>query len=458
MWVTRRRLLRPATRLGQRRTSREALGRLVPHQWRRQTTLRWRHRETIHRRILLIRDDHTPKRCPRAVGRQPPIRNGTWWHCALSLHGNSTGPPIVADDLSTDSSTGSHMLRFVAVNTPPGTMIVLALAALAFAVGCGGHPPLNVGDGGEAGEGAAGRGASGGVGGAGDTPTCAGLDAKTCDATPGCSRLDCATCDGASSFSKCYRRGGGTVFACPFLQCPVACGKLDEVSCKTGGCQPLYCADCKGGQTFATCGEPGAQINCGPCPPPPACDTLNEISCRGRTDCRPSYCSTCDGGNRFALCAGPNEAAACPGLLCPPSPCTSLPDAATCRARGDCHTLSCPDCRGGQTYLGCGGSDAVVVCGDCPPVGGPCALATSLLACDGRIDCHPVFGDVGGCNCGDAGAGCCIGFERCAEGSTAACTGTPACKVAAPNCGVLYVASHTAMCYDGCVLPSECAP
>jgi hypothetical protein len=110
--------------------------------------------------------------------------------------------------------------------------------------------------------------------------------------------------------------------------------------------------------------------------------------------------------------------------------------------------------------LGCGGSDAVVACGECPPAPGHCDLATSLLACDGRIDCHPLFGDLAGCNCSgaDAGAGCCIGFERCAEGSTATCAGTPACKVAAPNCGRLYVASHNAMCYEGCVLPSECAP
>ena len=85
-----------------------------------------------------------------------------------------------------------------------------------------------------------------------------------------------------------------------------------------------------------------------------------------------------------------------------------------------------------------------------------CAQLTSQVACETRGDCHALFADPGTCDC--AMIGCCMAFNRCADGGKALCTGNPQCEMMTPQCGSNYVVAYTASCYEGCVLASECAP
>jgi len=87
---------------------------------------------------------------------------------------------------------------------------------------------------------------------------------------------------------------------------------------------------------------------------------------------------------------------------------------------------------------------------------GVCSSLTTRDTCDARTDCHSVFQDPGACGC--APAGCCTFFSRCADGGKARCSGTIKCAVHEPICEGLYVISYTDVCYEGCVLSSECGP
>ena len=234
-----------------------------------------------------------------------------------------------------------------------------------------------------------------------------------------------------------------------------SCAALDETSCSDRmDCQSQSCPDCRGGATFAACATLGGSIACPAeaCVAAGPCDSLDEASCTTRSDCKPSYCPDCDGGQRFGLCAGPNEGAACLG--CPaPTTCDGL-DETTCTVTSGCQTFYCPSCDGGQTFAGCssatfGGVGCPAACSAPPSCGG-----LDGTSCDARSDCHAVFAI---CDCADAGC-CTPGFERCADGPNATCSGAPACQVAPPNCGPLLVASHNVMCFDGCVRPTQCAP
>jgi len=148
--------------------------------------------------------------------------------------------------------------------------------------------------------------------------------------------------------------------------------------------------------------------------------------------------------------------------------------------QGPCGCCGCP-CSGG--YFGAetlAGGDATACCadldndpqncGECGTscngacVGGKCEGATDCSlrvtqeACDASAECHSVFVDPGTCDC--AQAGCCARFERCADGDLADCTGANiACLIPTPYCeDPAYVVSYTGACYEGCVVPSDCAP
>jgi hypothetical protein len=88
--------------------------------------------------------------------------------------------------------------------------------------------------------------------------------------------------------------------------------------------------------------------------------------------------------------------------------------------------------------------------------GGACSSLTLLADCQARSDCHAVYLDQITCGC--ASVGCCIHFNRCADGGKAVCTApaTFGCTIAAISCVGAYVNSYTTNCYEGCVLPSEC--
>jgi hypothetical protein len=89
----------------------------------------------------------------------------------------------------------------------------------------------------------------------------------------------------------------------------------------------------------------------------------------------------------------------------------------------------------------------------------PCADATTLEDCESRSYCHPVFTDMGDCNC--APIGCCTFFTHCAEGALANCTPGPitcAARPTAPFCAEpAYVVSYTPGCTEGCVKPEDCS-
>ena len=116
---------------------------------------------------------------------------------------------------------------------------------------------------------------------------------------------------------------------------------------------------------------------------------------------------------------------------------------------------------GGSAGLG-SGSDGAAEAGSAPDAssdaGGPCVGLTTVGECDARSDCHSVFTDPH--NCGCSAAGCCTEFRRCAEGGKANCAKpvTIACMIAEPFCEAPYILSFTALCYDGCVRKTECAP
>jgi len=189
----------------------------------------------------------------------------------------------------------------------------------------------------------------------------------------------------------------------------------------------------------------------------PACMSLDEASCRARADCAVGACSLCGGTPMFAGCYDPAHQSppACAGIACP-APCSSL-DEASCRARTDCQVLTCPDCSGGTSFVGCGNPGSAVACPAiaCPL---PCAQVTTKDACEARTDCHSVFMDPHNCAC--AALGCCAQFSRCANGDKAMCkapTGL-ACGAATPYCEGPYVVSYTATCFEGCVQSKDCAP
>jgi hypothetical protein len=94
----------------------------------------------------------------------------------------------------------------------------------------------------------------------------------------------------------------------------------------------------------------------------------------------------------------------------------------------------------------------------CPAIkcAAPCSSVTTLAGCEARTDCHSVFVDPGTCGC--AASGCCAHFSTCADGDTAACTGTPLCKIVAPHCELPYVVAYSGSCYEGCVNKKDCAP
>jgi hypothetical protein len=175
--------------------------------------------------------------------------------------------------------------------------------------------------------------------------------------------------------------------------------------------------------------------------------------------------SSGSGGNSGAT-GGPDASSMCPatpppvGTACSPTPsiCTygggiCCGGGYRCSANGKWEvilaTCACiqPQDAGGQP-------DAMSV-PDAPSSGG-CAAAINLADCDARPGCHPVY--VNQMVCGCAAPGCCIHYQRCAEGKNAKCT-APAglgCAIQQPVCEGPYVVGYTNICYEGCVRATDC--
>jgi hypothetical protein len=199
---------------------------------------------------------------------------------------------------------------------------------------------------------------------------------------------------------------------------PVGCDGLDQATCAaTPGCVPAICSDCTGAPpAFAYCAiNDGRELCGGDCPaPPPPCDGLDQSSCENNSACQADYCYDCTAlAPVFTGCRDASEPASDPDALCPNAPATCVDPT--------------PSCDG-----------------------------LTQDACDQSPDCHSVFYDAGPCQC--ATAGCCTYFDRCAPGKLADCAGPATCETdAAVNCEGPYVLSYANSCYEGCVLPSECA-
>jgi hypothetical protein len=202
---------------------------------------------------------------------------------------------------------------------------------------------------------------------------------------------------------------------------------------------------------------------------------------------------TCMASGQFACtlmgCLGPDARGADSPVECAPGygvgstrPSSDSCNTCTCMSSGQfiCTLMPClapdagadaPICPAGQRWCAgctpgtgsCGQVCPAIACvadagstGDAIPVS--CSQLTTQGACEARSDCHPVFHDPGTCGC--ATKGCCARFSACADGGKATCTmpTTMACTVVTPFCESPYVLSYTKICYEGCVLQSECAP
>ena len=185
----------------------------------------------------------------------------------------------------------------------PLSKMMVVLAALIAAAGCGGSP-LKVGDGGASGSAGQSRnaGQNGSVGEGGSAPGCnnapcpqpAGpcdmlLDEKSCAAHPECEELHCPDCKGGQTFVSCTEPDGGLIVDCG---CPTAlsCNSIDEATCKTrSDCETDYCPACGGGQTFVGCEEPGGGTACAAIACAHACGTIMasdyDQSCASDADC-----------------------------------------------------------------------------------------------------------------------------------------------------------------------------
>lgn len=150
------------------------------------------------------------------------------------------------------------------------------------------------------------------------------------------------------------------------------------------------------------------------------------------------------GSTGAAGIGGAGGAAQCPSnqTWCPG--CT--PGTGSCTL-GVCAGIACPPPDAGGS-LDSGQADAL---------SGACAQATTLVDCDARVGCHPVFVDPQDCRC--TSLGCCAHFSRCANGDLAQCTNTGiGCTIQTPYCEGPYVVGYSGVCYEGCVRASECAP
>jgi hypothetical protein len=145
-----------------------------------------------------------------------------------------------------------------------------------------------------------------------------------------------------------------------------------------------------------------------------------------------------------------------PGGAACPAPCSSL-DEASCKARSDCRADTCQGCNGsGRFFSGCSDAAGRPFTGCillCPAL--PCMQLATKEACEDRDDCHPVFVDGRDCDC--LALGCCARFSYCADHSVALCEAPPiVCDAVTPYCEGPYVVGYTNGCYEGCVQSSDC--
>jgi hypothetical protein len=183
------------------------------------------------------------------------------------------------------------------------------------------------------------------------------------------------------------------------ISCPINCAMLDEASCKsTSLCVADYCQECSCTPTFVGCRTTSATRT--PCPglgclQPACCTGLDERACQAAAPslgCTAEYCPDCQGGQRYVGCAGPNEGAQACTLNCPILDAGTDADSCSNQCSGGgrgCAGRCAAGCTNGE--LCCpwaGGACIPNDAGGCTGAGGyQCATPTSAGVCPDQ--CFP---------------------------------------------------------------------
>lgn len=186
--------------------------------------------------------------------------------------------------------------------------------------------------------------------------------------------------------------------------------------------------------------------------PPIDCARIeDEAACTAEPQCRANYCSFCDAKPRFFGCAPASSSGGeCPPVFCPS--CEVLGELSCIEAAPGCATNYCLNCDGAPYFSSCSAEGVSTPCPqlDCPD--SECGRLDEQQ-CATTPGCHRLFTEAFDCAC--ASPGCCQVFERCAAGP-ADCVGPAGCRQQEPRCEGPYVVAYTDVCYEGCVLATDC--
>ncbi len=164
--------------------------------------------------------------------------------------------------------------------------------------------------------------------------------------------------------------------------------------------------------------------NNAPCTPPAGpCDMLlDEKSCTVHPECKELSCPDCKGGQTFVSCTEPDGGLMVECGPCPPA-CLLL-DESSCGANPSCQPLYCSDCSGQKNFTSCapiGGGGVSCPASTCPIMPVPCS-GLDEMACIARSDCHPGY-----CGCpGEETFTLCLGANEAVACGTYSCPNEPA--------------------------------
>jgi hypothetical protein len=210
-----------------------------------------------------------------------------------------------------------------------------------------------------------------------------------------------------------------------------------------------------GGGTGGTAGTAGSGAD--PSSGDTLCAGLDETACAATRGCTVLSCPDCKGEQTFAGCAAPGSASVGCGP-CPPlrSKCHGLDDA-SCTARPDCQRLACPDCSGTEVFGGCTEPMGPgVQCGLCAASIGDCE-GLDESSCPARSDCGLFY--CPSCTGGENFAGCASRGTAAKNLCMGICSWPPPCSAvmtlascdARTDCHSVFVDVGTADCaIPGC--------